>query len=158
MVAAGIIDPAKVTRSALENAASVSAMVLTTESLVADKPEPPHLLLPLTPAWAACTKRRRKALKLLDFLDAQKRIYACLTPLTPKIQAHDRVTEIGTCLKSRCRFFCLPGKYPILKNSMSVRQLGAIGRKAREHFQTVTDGGQHRLQILLSRLGGAGEV
>ena len=41
MVACGIIDPAKVTRSALENAASVSAMVLTTESLVADKPEPP---------------------------------------------------------------------------------------------------------------------
>ena len=41
MVAAGIIDPAKVTRSALENAASVSAMVLTTESLVADKPQPP---------------------------------------------------------------------------------------------------------------------
>ena len=41
MVACGIIDPAKVTRSALENAASVSSMVLTTESLVADKPEPP---------------------------------------------------------------------------------------------------------------------
>ena len=40
MVASGIIDPAKVTRSALENAASVSAMVLTTESLVADKPQP----------------------------------------------------------------------------------------------------------------------
>ncbi|WP_312938657.1 chaperonin GroEL [Oscillibacter sp.] len=41
MVTAGIIDPAKVTRSALENAASVASMVLTTESLVADKPEPP---------------------------------------------------------------------------------------------------------------------
>ena len=41
MIAAGIVDPAKVTRSALENAASVAAMVLTTESLVADKPEPP---------------------------------------------------------------------------------------------------------------------
>ena len=41
MISAGIVDPAKVTRSALENAASVSAMVLTTESLVADKPEPP---------------------------------------------------------------------------------------------------------------------
>ena len=41
MVAAGIVDPAKVTRSALENAASVASMVLTTESLVADKPEPP---------------------------------------------------------------------------------------------------------------------
>ena len=39
MVSAGIIDPAKVTRSALENAASVSAMVLTTESLVTDIPE-----------------------------------------------------------------------------------------------------------------------
>ena len=41
MIATGIVDPAKVTRSALENAASVAAMVLTTESLVADKPEPP---------------------------------------------------------------------------------------------------------------------
>ena len=41
MITAGIVDPAKVTRSALQNAASVSAMVLTTESLVAEKPEPP---------------------------------------------------------------------------------------------------------------------
>ncbi len=41
MIAGGIVDPAKVTRSALENAASVSGMVLTTESLVADKPQPP---------------------------------------------------------------------------------------------------------------------
>ena len=40
MVPAGIVDPTKVTRSALQNAASVAAMVLTTESLVADKPEP----------------------------------------------------------------------------------------------------------------------
>ena len=41
MFAAGIVDPTKVTRSALQNAASVAAMVLTTESLVADKKEPP---------------------------------------------------------------------------------------------------------------------
>ena len=41
MIAAGIVDPTKVTRSALENAASVAAMVLTTESLVADEPEDP---------------------------------------------------------------------------------------------------------------------
>ncbi|MEG1686884.1 MAG: chaperonin GroEL, partial [Angelakisella sp.] len=40
MIAAGIVDPTKVARSALENAASVAAMVLTTESLVADKKEP----------------------------------------------------------------------------------------------------------------------
>lgn len=39
MVKAGIIDPAKVTRSALQNAASIAAMLLTTESIVADKPE-----------------------------------------------------------------------------------------------------------------------
>ncbi|MDA8234244.1 MAG: chaperonin GroEL [Clostridia bacterium] len=39
MIAAGIVDPAKVTRSALQNAASIAAMVLTTESLVADLPE-----------------------------------------------------------------------------------------------------------------------
>ena len=41
MIAAGIVDPTKVTRSALENAASVASMVLTTESLVADEPEEP---------------------------------------------------------------------------------------------------------------------
>jgi chaperonin GroEL len=40
MVKAGIVDPTKVTRSALQNAASVASMVLTTESIVADKPEP----------------------------------------------------------------------------------------------------------------------
>lgn len=40
MIPAGIVDPTKVTRSALQNAASVAAMVLTTESLVADIPEP----------------------------------------------------------------------------------------------------------------------
>ena len=40
MIKDGIVDPVKVTRSALQNAASVAAMVLTTESLVADKPEP----------------------------------------------------------------------------------------------------------------------
>ena len=41
MIAMGIVDPVKVTRSALQNAASVASMVLTTESVVADKPEPP---------------------------------------------------------------------------------------------------------------------
>jgi len=40
MFEAGIVDPAKVTRSALQNAASVAAMFLTTEAVVADKPEP----------------------------------------------------------------------------------------------------------------------
>ncbi len=39
MITAGIVDPAKVTRSALQNAASVAALILTTESLVADIPE-----------------------------------------------------------------------------------------------------------------------
>ncbi|MBL4953468.1 chaperonin GroEL [Neobacillus sp. OS1-32] len=41
MIDAGIVDPTKVTRSALQNAASVAAMFLTTEAVVADKPEPP---------------------------------------------------------------------------------------------------------------------
>ena len=41
MISSGIVDPTKVTRSALENAASVAAVLLTTEYLVADKPEPP---------------------------------------------------------------------------------------------------------------------
>jgi len=46
LIAAGIVDPTKVCRSALENAASVSSMVLTTESLVADIPEPPAPMAP----------------------------------------------------------------------------------------------------------------
>jgi len=40
MLLAGILDPAKVTRSAVENAASIAAMVLTTEAMITDKPEP----------------------------------------------------------------------------------------------------------------------
>ncbi|PLZ64695.1 chaperonin GroEL, partial [Fischerella thermalis] len=40
LLAAGIVDPAKVTRSALQNAASIAGMVLTTECIVVDKPEP----------------------------------------------------------------------------------------------------------------------
>ncbi len=40
MLEAGIVDPAKVTRSALQNAASIAGMVLTTECIVVDKPEP----------------------------------------------------------------------------------------------------------------------
>ena len=47
MIGSGIVDPTKVTRSALENAASICACVLTTESLVADKPEP---VAPAAPA------------------------------------------------------------------------------------------------------------
>jgi len=39
MVKAGIIDPAKVTRSAVENAASIAAMILTTEALISDLPK-----------------------------------------------------------------------------------------------------------------------
>ncbi len=49
MLEAGIVDPAKVTRSALQNAASVAAMVLTTESLVADKPAPEAPAAPAMP-------------------------------------------------------------------------------------------------------------
>ncbi|MBC8503247.1 MAG: hypothetical protein H8D34_00175 [Chloroflexi bacterium] len=40
MVKAGVIDPAKVTRGALENAASIAAMILTTEALITDIPGP----------------------------------------------------------------------------------------------------------------------
>ena len=48
MIKAGIIDPAKVTRSALQNAASIAALFLTTEAVIADKPEPK----PAVPAGA----------------------------------------------------------------------------------------------------------
>ena len=40
LIAAGVIDPAKVTRAAIQNAASIAALLLTTEVLVVDKPEP----------------------------------------------------------------------------------------------------------------------
>ncbi|KRN59550.1 chaperonin GroEL [Limosilactobacillus secaliphilus] len=52
MVSAGIVDPTKVTRSALQNAASVSALLLTTEAVVADKPEPKNAA-PAAPAGGA---------------------------------------------------------------------------------------------------------
>ncbi len=46
MMSAGIVDPTKVTRSALQNAASIASVILTTESVVADKPEPPAAAAP----------------------------------------------------------------------------------------------------------------
>ena len=49
MLKTGIVDPTKVTRSALENAASVASVALTTESLVADKPQPPAPMAPAAP-------------------------------------------------------------------------------------------------------------
>jgi chaperonin GroEL len=49
MLTAGILDPAKVTRSAVENAASIAAMVLTTEAMIADKPEPKPAMPPMPP-------------------------------------------------------------------------------------------------------------
>ncbi len=49
MIEAGVVDPTKVCRSALENAASIAGIVLTTESLVADKPEPPAPAAPAAP-------------------------------------------------------------------------------------------------------------
>ena len=57
LLKAGIIDPAKVTRSALQNAASIASLLLTTEALVADKPEARGAAAPAMPpaaaAWAA---------------------------------------------------------------------------------------------------------
>ena len=49
MVIAGIIDPAKVTKGALENAASIAAMILTTEALITDIPEPEPPAPPMPP-------------------------------------------------------------------------------------------------------------
>ena len=49
MVAKGIIDPAKVTRSAIENAVSIAAMVLTTNCLITDRPENAPMGMPSAP-------------------------------------------------------------------------------------------------------------
>ncbi len=60
MIAMGIIDPAKVTRSALQNAASIAGIFLTTEVVAADKPE--KAAAPMgggDGAWAAWTSRPR---------------------------------------------------------------------------------------------------
>ena len=61
MVKAGIVDPVKVTRSALENAASIGALILTTESLIAEKPEP---------KGAARDARRRRHGRLRDVVSS----------------------------------------------------------------------------------------
>ncbi|MFN8519981.1 MAG: chaperonin GroEL [Chloroflexota bacterium] len=49
MLGAGIVDPAKVTRSAVENASSIAAMILTTEAMITDKPEPKPAMPPMPP-------------------------------------------------------------------------------------------------------------
>ena len=58
LIAAGIIDPAKVTRSALQNAASIAALFLTTEAVVADKPRRPHRPCRAATTWVAWASTR----------------------------------------------------------------------------------------------------
>ena len=59
---AGVIDPTKVTRSALENAASIAGLLLTTEAVIAEKPEEKKAAAPrcmaawAAAAWTACTR------------------------------------------------------------------------------------------------------
>lgn len=55
MISSGIVDPTKVTRSALQNAASIASMVLTTEALVTDIKEPPSSAP--APGMDPCTLR-----------------------------------------------------------------------------------------------------
>ena len=49
MIQAGVIDPTKVTRTALQNAASIAGLLITTEALVADKPEEKKEAMPPMP-------------------------------------------------------------------------------------------------------------
>ena len=61
LVKAGVIDPTKVTRTALQNAGSIAALMLTTEALVAEIPEDkkePAMPRGTAAAWAACTKKQ----------------------------------------------------------------------------------------------------
>ena len=58
LVKAGVIDPTKVTRTALQNAASIAGLLLTTEALVVEIPEPKSAPRPAATAavWKACTR------------------------------------------------------------------------------------------------------
>jgi chaperonin GroEL len=49
MIDAGVIDPTKVTRSALQNASSIASLLLTTETIIADKPEKEEKMPPMPP-------------------------------------------------------------------------------------------------------------
>ncbi|MCC7494596.1 MAG: chaperonin GroEL, partial [Fimbriimonadaceae bacterium] len=51
LIAAGVIDPVKTTRTALENAASIASMILTTEALIAEKPEDAKAAAPAYPDY-----------------------------------------------------------------------------------------------------------
>ena len=88
MIAEGIIDPAKVTRCALQNAASIAALFLTTEAVVADKPEKAPAMGGDPPAaWAAWTSEsrtlRRPAQKLSDGSTAFHAAIACAPTVDP---------------------------------------------------------------------------
>ena len=64
MKKAGIVDPTKVTRSALQNAASIASMVITTKSLVTDTPEKNHVTVATNMLWGLewkeCIKKNKK--------------------------------------------------------------------------------------------------
>ena len=75
LIAAGVIDPTKVTRVALENAASIAGMLLTTECVVADKPEPKSAAAPAgcqVVEWVWIINNTLICLYVIHFFDIRK--------------------------------------------------------------------------------------
>ena len=117
MIEAGIVDPTKVTRSALENAASVASMVLTTESLVADLTL--DRVFPAAATWAACIdapgrKQNRQIKQFALRRLARLRAFSCQTG-----------AEL-VCWKEICRENTRKGTY-------GNEKMGRVGGDARHH-------------------------
>ena len=86
MINAGILDPAKVARTALQNAASIASLMLTTEALVADVPEEEKgggarpCLLAAWVAWAECTRDSTDSIEAPDSQGLGAFLFSCLSP------------------------------------------------------------------------------
>ena len=104
-IAAGIIDPAKVTRSALQNAASIAALFLTTEAVIADKPEK---AAPAMPRWRRDGRHGLLAQPRGIRHDVEGRSterWAALRPSPERMRRPSDVTQAGRmpCRTSSCR-------------------------------------------------------
>jgi hypothetical protein len=97
MVRQGIIDPVKVTRSAVENAASIGAMILTTEALITDIPEQGQPQMPPMPEYQSATMWNGGHVPAWGVALVLKSAYPCFVPSGMVAPSSLRVTSQVSC-------------------------------------------------------------
>ena len=152
LVKAGVLDPTKVVRTALHNAGSIAALMLTTEALVAEIPEKKDAPMPVAvtaAAWTACTKKRHErnvlAARMRSTKSAAADIRRCCNAKQRKSPARKsgafclaEETQASDSPSSRChppkppKVEAKPSSVKLIKSNREARAIKSSQRQSRQ--------------------------